>query len=180
MKKTLYFLLAFSLLASACSKGDELARSGVATIDNTTFQSNTYYIYGFSFARAGKVSTLESPGPDISIYVNPVNTSSLLFIANNLHPSFLKIGDFGSLSDAQDAFNNLKEVPMTTEWVDLAEPILPNQVWVYRSGDEEYTKIRIISTIAEQRMSTLLNRFVDYGECSFEWVHQPDGSIIFP
>lgn len=180
MKNTLSVFLAFLLLASACSKDDEVTRSGVATIDNTTYQSDTYYIYGFSFPRATRVSTLENPGPDISVYVNPVDPALLLLIANNLYPSFLKIGDFDNMSDAQNAFNNLKQVPLTTEWTDLAEPILPNQVWVYRSGDEEYTKIRIISTNAEQRMSTILNRFVDYGECSFEWVHQPDGSIIFP
>ncbi|HLN20281.1 MAG TPA: hypothetical protein VK213_04275 [Bacteroidales bacterium] len=180
MKNLTYILTALILVFTGCSKDNETPRSGIATIDNTTFQSTTYYIFGFSFPRASKISTLEAVGPDITVYVNPVNATSLYLMANNRLPSFLKVGEYGSETEAVNAFKNLKEVPQSVNWIDIAEPVKPYQVWVYRSNEDEYTKIRIISTKAEQRMSTLLNRFVDYGECTFEWVHQPDGSIKFP
>ena len=56
----------------------------------------------------------------------------------------------------------------------MADPINANQVWVYRTGTETYAKIRIISTVNEIRDD------MPYGECTFEWVYQPDGSLTFP
>lgn len=180
MKKIVYILLVAILSASGCSREDKVRTSGTDTIDNTTFQSSTYYIYGFSFSLGEKVSTLDTPEPDITIYANPVDPSVLYLTANNPNPSFSKAGEYTTENEAATAFNNLKEVSANAEWLDLAEPVLPNQVWIYRSGNDRYTKIRIISTVAEQRMNADLNRYVDYAECTFEWVHQPDGSLTFP
>ena len=56
----------------------------------------------------------------------------------------------------------------------MADPVIANQVWVYRTGTETYAKIRIISTVNETRDD------LPYGECTFEWVYQPDGSTTFP
>jgi hypothetical protein len=56
----------------------------------------------------------------------------------------------------------------------MADPIKDNQVWIYKSGTETYTKFRIISTVNETRSN------VPYGECTFQWVYQPDGSTTFP
>jgi hypothetical protein len=66
-------------------------------------------------------------------------------------------------------------------WTDFADPVKPNQVWIYRSQGEKYAKIRIISTVNERRKDTsALRDSVDYAECTFEWVYQPDGTITFP
>jgi hypothetical protein len=68
--KRLYFILLVSLLLTAgCKKNDVVRTSGTDTINNTRYQSTTWYAYGFSFSRAAKVATTETPGPDISIYV---------------------------------------------------------------------------------------------------------------
>jgi hypothetical protein len=169
----LIFLLPFVL---SCSKKDETpSGSGTVTIDNKTYQSTTYYVYGFLFSKAKKVTTLETPGPDITIYVNadtPPDTW-LYLQANNLNPSFCKIGDYPDAASASAAFDNLKTVG-SYQWTDLAQPISPNQVWVYKTGTPCYAKIRIISTVNETREGK------SYGECTFEWVYQPDGSTTFP
>lgn len=176
MKRPIILIFIFAIVLNSCKKTDNTpSGSGTVTIDNTTHQSTTYYVYGFSFSKAKKVSTLETPGPDITVYVNsdtPPDTW-LYFQANNLNPSFSKIGDYPDAGSATAAFDNLKTVG-SYQWTDLAQPIAPNQVWVYKTGTPCYAKIRIISTVNETRNS------LPYGECTFEWVYQPDGSTTFP
>ncbi|MBK8881275.1 MAG: hypothetical protein IPN67_02525 [Bacteroidales bacterium] len=172
---TLVILFILSVL-SACKKDDTAtSNSGTVTIDNKTEFSTTYYVYGFSFAKAKKVSTLEVPGPDVTIDVNTDNPpeSWLNLQANNLYPSFYKIGDYPDAQSASDAFDNLTTVG-NYQWTDMAQPVTPNQVWVYRTGTPCYAKIRIISTVNDSINDE------PHGECSFEWVFQPDGSSSFP
>lgn len=174
MKHLLFILLAFTLVLSSCEEEAKVRTSGTDTIDNSTYQSTTYYVYGFSFAQGKLVSTLNNPGPDITIYVNKVSTPySLTMQTNNLNPSFYKVGDYAGEDAAKTAFDNLKSVP-SAQWTDMADPVAPNQVWIYRSGEEKYTKIRIVSTVNETR------QLIAYGECTFQWVYQPDGSLTFP
>lgn len=174
MKITLFVISALLVIVSSCKKDDEPNRkSGTDTINNKTYTGTTYYYYGFSFSRAKSITTLVDPWPDIVLFVN-IDTppSRLTFQTNNFRPSFSKIGDFADEASAIQAFNNLQTVG-TLQWTEMADPIQNNQVWVYRSENEEYTKIRIISTVNEDREG------VPYGECTFQWVHQPDGSSTF-
>lgn len=174
MKRILFILLAILSVLSGCTKKEPTRSSGIDTIDNITYFSTTYYQYGFSFSSASLVSTNLNPGPDITIYVNIDNaTPRLTLQSNNLKPSFYKVGDFPDVTSAQSAFDNLKTVSVS-QWQDMADPINANQVWIYKSGTEHYSKIRIVSTVNETRQG------VAYGECSFQWVYQPDGSLTFP
>ena len=166
-------MLIFSIF-TGCTKKEPTRTSGIDTIDNITYFNTTYFNYGFSFSGAKLVSTNLNPGPDITIFVNPGNSSpSLTLQTNNLKPSFFKEGDFPDETTAKTAFDNLKTVSVT-QWLDMADPVAANQVWIYRSGTDIYTKIRIISTINETRQS------IPYGECTFQWIIQPDGSTTFP
>ncbi len=174
MKRLFLLIFLASVVLYSCKKDGATSSSGTATIDNTTYQSSTYYVYGFSFSKAKKVTTLEDPGPDIIIYVNSDTPPDRLTLqANNLNPSFSKIGDYPDARSASTAFSDLKTVG-NYQWTEMADPIAANQVWVYSSGTQCYAKIRIISTVNETRDN------LPYGECSFEWVYQPDGSTTFP
>jgi hypothetical protein len=176
MKKTAFILLAIFSILTGCTKKEPTRTSGIDTIDNITYFSSTttYYNYGFLFSGAKLVATTTTPGPDITIYVNVDNvTPRLTLQTNNQTPSFFKFGDFADETTAQAAFNNLNTVSVT-QWQYMADPLNDNQVWIYKSGNNNYTKIRIISTINETRQS------VPYGECTFQWVYQPDGSSTFP
>jgi len=168
-KSVLIILLAGSILCS-CKKDETPSVSGTVTIDNKIYQSTTYYAYGFSFSKAKKVSTLDTPGPDVTLFII---ADRLTFQVSNLNPSFYKLGDYPDAQSASAAFDNLTTVG-NYQWAEMADPILANQVWVYRSGTETYAKIRIISTVNEPRDG------LPYGECTFEWVYQPDGSKTFP
>jgi len=174
MKRSFVIIFLLSVVLFSCKKDETPSGSGTVTIDNKTYQSTTYYVYGFSFSMAKKVSTLEDPGPDVLLYVNAdTPPDRLTFQANNLNPSFYKLGDYPDAQSASDAFDNLKTVG-NYPWAEMADPVMANQVWVYRSGTECYAKMRIISTVNETRDSK------PYGECTFEWVYQPDGSTTFP
>jgi len=174
MKKISYILLVILAVISGCTKPEPTRTSGIDTIDNITYQSTTYYVYGFSFSQAKLTPTYPDPGPDITLYVNTDNQPySLMLLSNNFKPSFYKVGDFADEDAAKSAFDNLKTVSVP-QWEDLADQIAVNQVWIYRTGTDCYSKIRIISTVNETRQG------VAYGECSFQWVYQPDGTSTFP
>lgn len=174
MKRTSFISLVIVILLSGCTKVEPTRTSGIDTIDNTTHFSTTYFNYGFSFSNAKLVSTINSQGYDITVYVNIDNLPHRLTLqANNLKPSFYKVGDFADEDAAKSAFNNLKTVSVS-QWEDMADPLNVNQVWIYRTGSEHYAKIRIIRTVNEMRSN------IAYGECTFEWVYQPDGSLTFP
>jgi hypothetical protein len=174
MKKSFILIILISIVLSGCKKDETPSVSGTVTIDNKTYQSTTYYVYGFSFSKAKKVSTLDTPGPDLIVFVNATTPPNrLTFQAANLNPSFFKLGDYPDAQSASAAFDNLTTVE-NYQWTEMADPISANQVWVYRTGNETYAKIRIISTVNEPRDG------LPYGECSFEWVYQPDGSKTFP
>ena len=165
----------FSII-TGCTKTESTRTSGIDTIDNITYFSTTYYVYGFSFSGAKLVATTTSPEPDIILYVNSDFLPSRLTLqSNNLKPSFFKVGDFSDEAAAKSAFDNLKTVSVSeSQWMEMADPIQVNQVWIYRSGTDTYAKIRIVSTVNETRNS------LPYGECKFEWVYQSDGSLTFP
>ncbi|MGA2405786.1 MAG: hypothetical protein ABSF81_03430 [Bacteroidales bacterium] len=174
MKKMVLIVLASLLIFTNCTKKEPTRTSGIDTIDNITYFSTTYYNYGFSFSGAKLIATSTNPGPDITIYVNIDNiTPRLTLQSNNLKPSFFIVGDFADETTAKSAFDNLKTVSVA-QWQDMADPLNANQVWIYKSGNDTYTKIRIVSTVNETRQG------VAYGECTFQWVYQPDGSSTFP
>jgi hypothetical protein len=170
-------LISFLLVSvlQGCTKKEPTRTSGIDTIDNITYFSSTYYNYAFSFSGAKLVSTNINHGWDISIFVNIDNPGSprLTLQANNLKPSFFKVGEFADEATAKSVFDNLKTFT-ATQWQDMADPIAANQIWVYRSDNDTYTKFRIVSTVNETRLG------VPYGECAFQWVYQPDGSSTFP
>jgi hypothetical protein len=174
MKKAIIFFPAIFLILFACTKKESARTSGTDTIENTTYFSTTYYLYGFSFSQGKLLSTNLNPGPDITLYVTVENGNARLTLqTNNFSPSFYKVGEYNDEPSAKAAFDNLKTVT-ADQWIGMADPIKENQVWIYKSGTETYTKFRIISTVNETRSN------VPYGECTFQWVYQPDGSTTFP
>ena len=177
MKRVSIILLAIFLILTGCKKDKTPSLSGTVTIDNNLEGNDKtgYYAYGFSFVLAKKVSTVDNPPPDITID-NDGTPANLVLQANNFKDSFYKAGEFADATAAQQAFKNLTSlpVPQPAYWSEWAYLIKPNQIWIYRSGTEHFSKFRIISTNSEPRVPR------DFAECTFEWVYQPDGSLTFP
>jgi hypothetical protein len=173
MRKAALILMPVLLCMYYCKKEDVIPDSGTITLDNTLQYSaavQAYFGYGFLFSQAEKVSTLSKPAPDITVDGDGTN---LFLMTDNFKDSFFKSGEYPDEASAKEAFDKLKTVEVN-QWLAMATPLKPHQVWIYRTGKECYAKIRIISTISEVRD----NR--DFAECTFEWVYQPDGSLTFP
>src|SRR5512133_868958 len=124
IKRVVFIVLLAVIIFTGCTKKETTRTSGIDTIDNTTYFSTTYYNYAFSFSGAKLVSTNITHGWDISIFVSPDNsgTPRLTLQADNLKPSFYKVGDFADEATAKAAFDNLKTVSVT-QWLDMADPI---------------------------------------------------------
>jgi hypothetical protein len=173
MRKGVSILFLVLCMMPSCRKNDVIPTSGTAIINNKLIFDNnrqTYIGYGFLFPKAELVSILSNPGPDITIDSDGTNLS---FQADNLKDSFFKVGDYPDAAKASEEFGKLT-APSVLQWTGMAYPVKPNQIWIYRSGDEHFAKIRVISIISEVRE----NR--DYAECTFEWQYQPDGTLTFP
>lgn len=175
MKRTLFIFSAVLLMLLGCTKVEPVRTKGIDTIESTIYQSSaTYYVNGFSFSLAKQVSNITSPRPDISLIVDSYSSPARLTLqTDNFKPSFFKIGDYADEASAIAAFDDLLSV-VNPQWTEMADPVTDNQVWVYRTGSEKFVKFRIVSTVNEIRST------IPYGECTFQWLYQPDGSAIFP
>lgn len=163
------------LLFSGC-KDDEVPLSGTVTIDNEIFGTTVYYAYGFTFSKAEKVSSLDTPGPDITVQAGVVTGGVVIepfLSANTFKPSFGLVGEYASANEAQAAFNALTDAGNPV-WIDLAAPLKNNQVWVVRTGEDKYAKIRTIEVVLDDV------ELPPFASCKFQWVFQPDGSKTFP
>jgi hypothetical protein len=175
MKKIFTIIILSVFILSGCKKDSTPHTSGTDKIDNTLYQATTYYAKGFSFANGGLVPTTATPLPDIVLYVNTDTQPSRITLqtAPQKRDSFSKVGDYTDAASAIRAFKNLTSVGSVT-WIGTADPVEANQIWLYRTENDQYAKIRIVTVINEVRGS------LPYGEITFEWVFQPDGSPNFP
>lgn len=175
MRKGTAYFLCLLLLFSGCSD-DEVPLSGTVTIDNKIYGTSIYYAYGFSFSKAAKVSSNDTPGPDMTIQAGVVTGGAVIepfLSANTFKPSFGLAGEYSTASEAQAAFNALTDAG-TPVWIDLAAPLRDNQVWVIRTGEDKYAKIRTIEVVLDDA------ELPPFASCKFQWVYQPDGSKSFP
>jgi hypothetical protein len=176
MKKLIPGIIVLLLLHSGCEGGKDKPLSGTVTVTSELFGTGPYFSFGFSFALAEKVTTLSIPAPDVSVEaaVIPGNSDFVpVFSANTLRPSFGLKGEYASENEAIAAFNSMTDAG-TPAWSDMGEPLKANQVWVIRTGDTKYAKIRITAVSLEMTGDGPIAR------CTFQWVYQPDGSTVFP
>jgi len=163
------------LLLPGCGDKDP-SFSGTVSINNELSETVPYYSLGFSFSKGVKVSTNDTPGPDITVEAGVleggVNVEAFL-AANTLDPPFALYGTYGSLTEAKSAFSGLTSFGNLT-YQDFGSPLTENQIWIMRTRDENYAKIRIIETSLDTEQNP------DFASCKFEWVYQPDGTKIFP
>lgn len=169
------FLL--TILAVSCGRDESVPLRGTVTIDSRLYGTGPYYATGFTFLSASVTPTNRNPQPDILVLAETNvsgDVTGVYFSTSAFLPSFHKHGSYPDAASANTAFNNLTEVNPASNWLDLAIPVKVNEVWVFRTRDEKYAKIKIIEVKAEMREGN------PYAECKFEWTFQPDGSTTFP
>lgn len=176
MRAWLIPALALMILLAGCG-GDDQKNSGTITLTSELYEADSYYYaLGLSFDEGEEVPTLpDQYRADITVQAGPVVTGGpdvVYLSANTLNPPFALTGEYSTAEDAKNAFEGLNSVGTVT-WIDLAVPLKANQVWVVKTRDNKYAKLRII----EVTLTTIPARL---GTCRFEWQYQPDGSTTFP
>ncbi len=168
--------LALMLMFAGCG-GDDQKTSGTIILSSELLDSGSYYYaMGLSFDEAGEVPTQpDQYRADIILGAGPVGggPSVAYLTANTFTPPFALAGEYGSESLAKNAFSELKSVGSYT-WVEFAAPLAADQVWVVKTRDAKYAKLRIISVMLNTSVTPAV------ATCSLEWVWQPDGSSTFP
>ena len=181
MRLWLISLLVFAFLAGGCNRDDQQF-SGTITLTNELFDGDPYYYaLGLSFDEAKAVPTLPNQErADITLMAGtiPGGTSVEPFLsANTLEPAFALMGEYATESEAVNAFRALTDASSLSSvfsFLDLAAPLKKNQVWVVRTRDHTFAKLRIIDVVLDTEPNP------DFASCKLEWVWQPDGSATFP
>ncbi|MDX9728854.1 MAG: hypothetical protein RBT50_06295 [Bacteroidales bacterium] len=169
--------LAVMLVFSGCG-GEEQQTSGTITLTNELYDGGSYYYaMGLSFDEAKEVPTLpDAYRADITLMAGAVTSGGpvLPFLSSNtLDPPFALVSNHITAAESVSAFRALKTVGSYT-WIDLAAPISTNQVWVVKTRDGTYAKLRIVSLTLDTSVTPAV------ATCKLEWVWQPDGSATFP
>jgi hypothetical protein len=178
MTKITSILFVSILILTGCKKNNGPKLSGTETIDNKLYGAGPYYAMGFSFPAEKKISTLNSPLDVITInaFINVNGTANFdktYFDVQNFDNSFFLYGNYADASAASFAFKNLTSFNVT-QWKATGDGVKENQIWLFKTSNETYVKFRITSSAGEVRNT------IPFVECTFEWVHQPDGSLTFP
>lgn len=177
MKHRLIPALAAMLLFAGCG-GDDQVTSGTITLTSELYDGDSYYYaLGLSFDEATEVPTLpDAYRADIKLGAGEVAGGGpvVAFLsANTLDPPFALVSNHTITAESVNAFKALKTVGNYT-WIDLATPLSANQVWVVKTRDAKYAKLRIASLTLNTSVSPAV------ATCTLEWVWQPDGSATFP
>jgi hypothetical protein len=179
MKRYILILFIALFFLPSCKKLVDNPTSGTATINNDSHLDQslqTYIYYGFLFSAGKLVSIVDTPPPDI-LLINDGTLTNLMFQADNRENSFYKVGQYTDAFSAKQVFDTLA-APVVLQWDAMADYLMPNEVLLYRSGSEQYSKLRIISTLSQKKKAAVGDSII-YSECSFEWVYQPNGSLTF-
>ena len=168
------FILILILFVSACSKDKEVKTSGTHTITSEKILAGqTYSYYGFSFSKASVKLYNVATSTDRPDFGAGMNQDSLpYFDTENIEESFALTGDFLTADSALTFFNNYKEVDVNS-YEGLAQPVLENQIWVFKTRSNTFGKILILNTLSYEKNSYMIV------EVQFKWVYQPDGSSTF-
>jgi hypothetical protein len=137
---------------------------------------------GFSFSQA-KVIPFPPPSsllPDLAVLVQTDDMGAILgvfFSTSDLRPAFQLVRQSSTADSARAFFEALAVVP-DAPFQDLAIPVRAHQIWAVKTREDKYAKILVLNTVAYDD-STNPSAPTPYGEATFDWVLQPDGSRQF-
>lgn len=164
-------------LLTSCEKEPEQVTSGEFTIDNTLYGQGPYYAIGFSFEQGRKLKTSDVPGPDITVHARTDaggDIEGAYLDTPMLVESFALAGEFDTAAEAGAFFNELVDIePASYDWVLSADGIRVNQVWLFKTREDNYARFMIKSLLLDDAGG------VPYAEVTAAWHIQPDGSTTF-
>ncbi len=173
-------ILMLILSVVSCGK-EEVPLRGTVTLSSKILPSDlSFYAVGFNFTTARFSRTDQTPFPQIVLRADTDVSGLITAVSFNgdtgfAYSPFALEGSYGTAAEASAAFNALNDIdPSDYVWSEMGRPVTVNQVWLFRTRDERYARMRILA------VSEIYSEDAPYAECRFEWVFQPDGSTSFP
>ena len=174
-------LLLLILLINSCDSSIEPTpkTSGEITINSKVENLKSK---GFSFSQGGLIEypNTQNIKPDFLLLVHMTIEEPIagVFLSPpNNQPTFRLLIQLEAADSANKYFSELSEVPDTIyDW--LALPLKENQIWAVKTQDNKYAKILILNTKAYMD-SSIQSSPTPYGEATFKWNYQPNGSRNF-
>jgi len=173
-KQTFWLAILFFMLLG-CKKEEQIPVAGEVTMNSTLYGTGPYWAIGYSFSQGKLLEYRDGNVPDIIILPKTEANGTVrnaFLDSPNVFPSFSLNGTFGGAQEAETFFNNYVEA-VDSGFIALADPLLTNQVWTFKTATGKYVKMLILEVTA-----TLKDQ-VPYAEVRFRYVYQPDGSTVF-
>ena len=162
--------------------------SGRAVVDCSfrVDEHGHFYTEVFSFAAGGAVRFPNAQGIEPDLIVTFMTGSDgefqgFLLGQMDLAPALCHIATGETLEDGQVLFAGATCVPEDANFQGAAGPARPYQVWGVRSRTGEFGKILIVDSFfcAQEYDSAGATVSRWYGEITFDWQYQPDGTRCF-
>jgi hypothetical protein len=184
-------ILALSLLScsgdrTSCPEPCPLP-SGRAVVDCSirVDQDGLFYMEAFSFAAGGVVRFPNTQGiePDLVLMFKegPWGIEGFLLTAADLVPAFYHAWTGKTFEDGQLLFAATTCVPDGAHLEPIGGMVYPYQVWGVKTHDDKFGKILIVDTFFCTQEYDSAGHTVSrsYGEVTFDWEYQPDGTRCF-
>ena len=172
MKRVIFICLLAVASLIACDKEEgpkSTVATGEITIDNKlTFNesSQSFAFEAFSIPLGKKVSVLSGQSDCITV---GYNGSTAYIETSNYNNSFHLYGSYPNAATAQTEFENLLSVSIS-DWEEWANPVLENQIWIFKTSEKKYAKFWIKSITPGED---------NYVKCTIRWTYQSDGTTEF-
>jgi hypothetical protein len=148
-----------------------------------------FYTDAFAFSQGRVVRYPNTEGIDVDLvpFLQISAQGELLGVyfvqpgEESLHPSFHQVGHGVTLEDGQSQFEATVCIPDTAHFGQFASMAEPYDVWVVRTQEYRLAKLLVVDTYfcsqSYDSGGTTVTRY--YGEVTFDWQYQPDGSSCF-
>ena len=163
-----------------CPESSQLP-SGRTVIDTAEREdeSGHHYFEGFCFSEGAVVRVPEEQADFMMMYLTGTEGkfAGIALRQPALQPAFLSVAIVGTLEEGQAAFDGTLSVPRGASLQGLASQAVPYSVWVVKTHDGKFGKILITRLTFGGVQDSCGVR--DYGEITFDWEYQPNGSSCF-
>jgi len=177
-----YVLLLALILTSAGCKMFGPDKTGEFRLSSEKFLADSYYLFGYSYEDSEfyRFPFEKDPSPDIinegtRVLQGDETIELSSFNTPGQTNGFALVGEFSSLEDARDFYNDYNRVEDGLQFVVGTSPVEANQVWVQQTSAGNYVKLLVKEVASLEGEAG--NK---YSEALLKYTYQPNGSRDFP
>ena len=183
------FFLVVSCTSNECTSPEVQApTSGRAVLDGVVRRDRDgrFYTSGFSFEQGEvlQVTDPNEPVADIHLlftYSAEGEFTGLAFSGGGMVPEFSHIARVEDAGEARAAFDSTRCIPDDAYFSSFVMPLRVYDIWAVKTVDGRFGKVLLTKTFwcKQEWDSAGVRVSRAYGEITFDWVFQPDGSTCF-